>query len=252
MKEDISKALRTMSSSDKKELYASYTTVDNKFCDVENILLYNIGSGAFTNICVSAFCIERGYGNVPNPQMPHQYKYELVDTADFVIHRPLKPFAEWKGNVLSANDIKVSNLKASFFWNYIKKSDVKVFDNEYTDNEKYGIEISIEAPHIINLTSIIKPLLDGVICAFHQQDEKIFMTDKTLLKRLSNEIGEKNSIKEYLLDNKFNIFGKCDLVKSYRNGIKWNPADHLCDAIKLRTSPGKSWKIDGRIFSITK
>jgi hypothetical protein len=177
MKDDIRSALKAFPSSDKKELYTSYYTIENEKYkrDVENILLYNIGSGAFTKICASTMCIERDFcGNlIPQMyQMSHYYKYELVNKSDFVIHKPLKTLAEWDGIILS----KISFDKPSFFWNYIKQSIVKVFEKEYSG--KYGIEIFIETPRKeLNLTSVIKPLLDGIICSFHQQET---ITDEIL------------------------------------------------------------------------
>ena len=254
MKVRICEALKKLPPSDKKELYASYTTIDDKRCDVENILLYNIGSGAFNKICGSSLCIERGYDDALTTQMPHHYKYELVDKANFVIHKPLKTLVKWQGKKLEENDIKVSYLKPSFFWNYIKESrnNVEVFKENYNVGDKYGIEVFIKTPSKkINLASFIKPLLDGIICAFHKQknDEDFRTSEKLILEKLSNKIVPNDKIIDYLFDNKYNILGERNLVTK---GGNLNPADDLCDAIKLTVSTDKKeWKIDGKIFSVT-
>ena len=229
MREEMREALRNLSklsSPEKKELYASYYTEyvnkrQNK-SDVENILLYNIGPGAFTDICGSSICIERGTSvttGISIPKMPHYYKYELVNKAEFKIYEPLKMLAVWNGNeidgeILEKQRQKQKEFKASFFWNYLKKSDVIIFDKEY--HEKYGIEVAIETPHQkINLASIMKPLLDGIICAFHKQNEKSLTNE--LIESLSKQVGYNNEIiKKYLLDDKLNLLGECDLVRKHR------------------------------------
>jgi hypothetical protein len=249
MRRDMREALKALSSSinDKKQLYASYTTKeDNKSCDIENVLLYNIGSSVFTNICDSALCIERGSFGALISEMPHHYKYELVNKADFVIHKPQSILAIWDGTPLCKNDVKLSNLDASFFWNYIKESRVKVFSNEYIEKEKFGIEISIETPRPkINLSSIIKPLVDGVICAFHQHDGD---KQNDNLHEISDKLGISQEKSKLLYDDELNVLGKRSL---FTKSFQWNPADDLCDAIKLKVTTGKeNWKIDGKILSV--
>jgi len=255
MKEEMREALSKLSWSDKKELYASYYTKsdDKRKSDVENLLFYNIGSSAFKNYNGSSLCIERGGSTIPQPnnipipdEMSHYYKYELVEKVDFVIHQPQKTLAEWNGTTFN----KIVLDKPSFFWNYIKRSNVNVVKKDHYG--KFGIEVSIDTPRKkLNLTSIIKPLLDGLISAFHQQNKKNLTHE--VLERLSNQIEYSTADTEKnLLEDKFNLFGKCDLVRKHgENGFKWYPADHLCDAIKIRVSHGKEhWKIDGKIFSI--
>lgn len=150
--------------------------------------------------------------------------------------------ADWKG--LECDNVIY---KPSFFWKYFKQSSVNVFSNSYKG--KFGVEAIIKSPHPIKLTSIIKPLLDGLISAFHQHDGKV---EKDVLHALSGQTTvSEMEIQRLLYDARFNVLGKRSLVHKFRNGVQWNPADDLCTSIKLVCDDNYGdWEVDGKIFSV--
>ena len=247
MRADLRLALEKFSEKISSGMYAKYATGNNSYCDVENILLYNIGTGVFRNICSSSFCLEREFDSVLPPieirnTMPHYYKYELSSNADFKVYSPKNILAEWEG--LECDRF---HEKPSFYWNYIKNSLLDIQDDNF--NSQFGIEVKITAPRAINLTSIIKPLLDGLICAFHRYDGNI---NDDILNVLFSQIGvDKSTLKDMLIDNNFNVLGKRNLIWKRGNSVQWNPADDLCVAIRVMLDIRQGdWKIDGKLFSV--
>jgi hypothetical protein len=248
MRTDLRCSLEKIAPISSLGMYEKYAVENNAYCDVENVLLYNIGTGVFRNICNSILCLEREFSSILPPIqvkniMPHYYRYELISNANLKVYSPKITLAEWAGLECDKFDEK-----PSFYWNYIKNS---LLDIQHKDfNDKFGIEIKITAPRMINLTSIIKPLLDGVICAFHCHDRN---TDDDILNALFSQTGiSKAALENMLLDDNFNVLGKRNLIWKRGDGIQWSPADDLCVAIKLMldVNPSNGWGIDGKIFSI--
>jgi hypothetical protein len=137
MRADLRRCLEKLVENSSSGMYAKYTIENDVYCDVENILLYNIGTGIFRNICTSNLCLEREFNSISPPIqakniMPHYYRYELISNADYKIYKPKKTLAEWEG--LECDKFYE---KPSFYWNYIKNS---LLDIQHRDfNDKFGI-----------------------------------------------------------------------------------------------------------------
>ena len=102
------------------------------------------------------------------------------------------------------------------------------------------VALQIPSP-FLNLTSVIKPLLDGVICAFHFDSNP----DPIAVQRLAATTGlEREMILHRLQSPKTPILGSRRLLDPYRSFVKWNPADDLCAAFRIRrvtrAAPGDS------------
>ena len=87
MRNSLRTAIRQIEHSDGKGLYALYTSDEAGLCDVENILMYNVGTGAFSNLCRTSLCFERRMSSAPQmPQlqhkMAHYYYYSVVDSKE--------------------------------------------------------------------------------------------------------------------------------------------------------------------------
>ena len=86
----------------------------------------------------------------------------------------------------------------------------------------FGIKIEITAPYASRPATIIKPLLNGIICAFHGEDG--------VAKNVLRDIFKIRS--ELMLSgtNKLNILGKREYIKRYRGGsFKWNQRTSVCN-----------------------
>lgn len=102
-----------------------------------------------------------------------------------------------------------------------------------------------------NLAAVIKPLLDGIICAFHAHNG----TNNSIVTwRLAARLGERKSVIEnMLMDQSSAILGTRNLLHPFGKGIQWNPADDFCIAAKILLEDymeESAWALDGEIFTL--
>jgi|AGTN01.1.fsa_nt_gi hypothetical protein len=251
MREELKRAIGQIVP-DGSGLYATYISENNQFCDVENVLLYNIGAPAFTKLSENSLCFERGFGPVPSPAveglvMPHYYHYSQGDT--FRLWKPKEVLASWQEIMLPS---LCSTSKPHSFWYALKTQAVDCYPQNLSP-KRFGLRIQLNAPQTAwcNLYVIVKPLLDGVISAFHRQ---IIPCDKMMLQRLSDLTGATEIETERLLcETACPVLGVRPIVSSYRQGIKWNPEDDACVACQIaaqRSHQYKAWSMSGQLFSI--
>ncbi len=117
---------------------------------------------------------------------------------------------------------------------------------------QFGLSIVVTIPDTITATlaSLIKPIIDGVVSAFH-------MYRGPEIGRISQwlevEPGQTpDAIANLLQQPEQAVLGERRLLYSFRNGFKWNPADDLCLAAELflHTHAGKDWQLSGELFEI--
>jgi len=251
MRDDLRLAINEISP-DGNGLYAAYISDNDQLCDVENVLLYNIGASAFKILSGNGLCFERGFGSVPLPDsdnllMNHYYNYSQGST--FRLWNEKATLASWREITLPDT---TSISKPHLFWYALKTGNV-----EYVSHldlpKRFGIDIQLFIPENAwcNLATIIKPLLDGVIAAFHKQSAPC---ENVVLQRLSALTGSSVSEVERLFyEVVYPILGTRQIVSAFQQGIKWNPEDDACVACKVkvqRSIDNQSWSMDGRLFSV--
>jgi hypothetical protein len=112
--------------------------------------------------------------------------------------------------------------------------------------------VVITAPAAASLvaTNLLKPLSDGVVCAFHRhngQDEDEI--GRRLTARLPTERG---AVRTFLNDEATAVLGTRRLLWPYRDSVQWNPADDLCVAAELRVRPAagkKKYLVQGELLA---
>lgn len=235
-----------------KGLYASYISNSSQFCDVENVLFYNIGASAFKGLMQNGLCFERGFGSVPQPpyellNAKHYYHYEIgnelrIWNADGVL-------ASWENIELPA---PASTSKPHLFWHALKRGAV-IRGRESQVPSKFGLSIELLIPENAwcNLAVLIKPMLDGIISVFHYQNTP---SDPVMLERLSTLIDTSTQQAETMLtDESLAVLGARSVVSVYRQGIIWNPQDDNCVACKVHIIQQKNascWQISGCLFAV--
>lgn len=255
MRNSLNAEIRHIEPSPDMGLYALYTSAEAGYFDLENILLYNVGTGAFTNLCKNSLCFERRVSAVAKlPQyidnMRHHYYYSMISSTD-------EP-RFWKEEKLLArwNNIKFNSLRTTIkphtVWDAIKNGKVEVFEKV----EPYsflGLNIKIQSPKDkkVNLAAVIKPLLDGIISAFHEQNGS---PDIVSTNRLATLLGKPpREIEKMLCNSQAAVLGKRNLIHPFREGIQWNPADDLCMAVKVTLEDslaGQEWQMSGELFTV--
>ena len=254
MRDELKQAIGEISN-DYSVLYARYVSESNLKCDAENVLLYNIGAPAFKDLCKNGLCFERGshHFRKPNFAMEMNHYYHYSQRNEFVIWREDEVLAWWREIEFPTPK---STSKPHLFWKEMKegqkKGQVNCSHPKVTPN-KFGLDITLNIPNNVwcNLAVLIKPLLDGVISAFHRHDVP---DDKTILERLAGLTGFSVAEAERLLCEELDpILGARKLVWAFKQTIQWNPADDACVACKVkieRSANNTSWSMDGKLFTV--
>lgn len=248
MREQIRSKLINLKSQD-TYLFAMYKSEEHDFFDVENVLFYNVGANYFRHLDVSTLEFERVYGKPPIDGFKHYQVYQLINQYREVTNHWKKDgiLAKWSG--IPIPTIK-SDTKPYSIWYSIRRGNIEVIQrNQFS---YYGLELTIHVPNTlkINVISILKPLLDGVICAFHYHDQTEW---DEVIRRMSRLMSvPRGHLERMLLKKDISILGKRNVIQLFRNNIKWNPADDLFHYIKINILPSAQikWAIDGEIFSI--
>lgn len=245
LKYHIYEKVRSLQINEDEVLLATYGAPQesDKRYDLENKLFYNIGNGAFS--CVfkdfpKQIVFEKNYEKSSDRYL---YKYEIIPekkVSDMLKEENL--IAEW-------TDIPIGNTlpdKADQYYAAIRKNSSEIITYgslTSKDKDPYGIKIELTVPDSkksIHPVSVMKHLLDGVICAFHGEDGE--KTKEAVKKRFGLE---KNN-NEFFETSKLNIFGNHNyLTKSNR----WNPEDdRLQFGWIIVKREGKEYKMSGSIY----
>ncbi len=213
-------ALRRLVPEEGKILSATYSSLDQRLCDAENILFYNVGAAAFGTVATKGIRFDRLHC-VPclshsGRLFKHHHHYRIADMPHLAAKPPDASFKFMLGSLSSST-------KPHEVWWPASDSGTGPMS---PFKGSFEMRVALQAPSpFLNLTSVIKPLLDGVICAFHFDSNP----DSIAVQRLAETTGlEREMILHRLQSPRTPILGSRRLLDSYRSFVKWNPADDLC------------------------
>lgn len=217
--------------------------------DLENVLFYNIGSAPFRPFAANRIFAENCSHQETKTtnegaEFPHRYVYKICDSEtcrDFWINRTLA--AEWES--LSV-PVFLSSNKAVDYWRALRENPGKVHSYHKLQGSNFGVKIKLSVPKTktVNLTSVVKPMLDGVICAFHSADQCLQKESSLIASRLGVP-------KQQLLSTDNDILGPNRFIYPYRkNSVKWNPRDNHCLAFEIEAEHNNDGgcRFSGKIF----
>ena len=251
MRNDLRYAIREMVRETEGVLYASYVSDSDKFCDAENVLFYNIGTSVFTPLCKNGICFERGFGKVRADGeniKPHYYHYSQGSNSR--LWQEKEVLAVWKNvNMVST---PTSNSKPYLFWQSLKSGEMTCTPKKVCENHGLSVSLNVPEKAWCNLSTLMKPLLDGIISVFHQHKGRL---DDDTLSRLSNVTAlDKGKLEHLLCESRTAALGDRTVISAYRDGIKWNPEDDKCVMAKIminRIEQQSEWSFSGKLFTIT-
>lgn len=247
LKETIQKAIGNLQFKENEILLASYAEgrKDRKDdYDLENRLFYNIKANkTLKKLAPKELVFQKGD---PVGEGRYVYEYELVsrEKVDNLLNGK-KLLAYWD-DILIGQKLDEKNPAKQYY--AATRSNASQIHSQASllDGAPFGIKIELTVPSAClgsHPASVMKPLLDGVICAFHREDE----TTKTVVGELFGE----SKAKELLMGaEKLNLFGEQRYLKRYRNGFKWNPADDRLQFgwIIVKHGDKKEYKMSGSIY----
>lgn len=252
-KNDLIKAINGLQAFENCILQARYGTTKKSFYDIENVLFYNIGTSNFKpfakrGVVFSAVSekeiieLRKSY-NIPD-EYTHYYEYRIIEK---------KKQKEFTSLLAELQNIPLKCLGSSpaLIWKTLRTNENNIethnsIDCHYGDTFSIVLEITKPKNVSFNIMTSMKPLLDGLICAFHSsefsQDELEYFAQKL------------NCNKSLLAENSIDILGEREskYLQIYRNNVKWNPADDLCNYVDISIKDGDDWSVSGKIYSTVK
>lgn len=239
-------------------LIASYAGKRSVNSDLENILFYNINTGAFSPI----FNVKDGkqqvifyFDNTKNESADktlNTYTYEVIKENELKNKEEISKMFKDENIIAKWPEIKIDDTlpdTADRYYAAIRNHASEITKGlSFPDQKKnypFGIEIELTVPESNKTShpvSVMKRLLDGVICAFHGEDG-----EKT--KKQVQERFQKNGLKqieEFFKENEqLNLFGEYD----YLTKSSWNPEDNrLKFGWIIVKREGTEYKMSGSIY----
>ena len=249
LREQIRQDLKHLKLGRESVLYASYVSSEKRFCDVENVLFYNVGPNKFDNLTKNGLIFERGFAEPPKLDkfsFSHFQQYS-IEKNSFSYWKPENELAAFSSaSVNFSNDTKVDDV-----WYSLKRGNIKSL-NSTKIPQYFGLNIEVNSNKKMKISSILKVLLDGIISAFqcHLNNDTPSLFDVT-----SKRLGiDSEKVKELLLDKKNAILGSGKLIHKWSDSIQWNPKDDGLVAVEIipKYSNSIHTTFSGNLFSVKK
>lgn len=260
LRNEIRSGCQELRSSTGQVLHAKIHGVKRANTDVENLLIYNIGTSAFNNAGRNGVRFEHGDAVPAAPSgtsdYAFYYRYALTPSMDrttFANWREERQLAsfDWVDLGKFAGERKLAQV-----WLALARGNTMPLFPAIEHGAAYAVRVEVRPPlgKEPTLASLVKGIFDGVICAFQAH------TDETVLPTVAKRLAEcfsatSEEIVRLLLDQSRAVLGtESRLVAPYRSGVKWYPADHLCVAGELLTGEpiNDCWAIKGEVTQLAR
>lgn len=162
-------------------LVAEFSQNSDEVFDLENVLFYNVGAAHFRHLSTQGLAFRR---TAPSSRR-HKFEdfsssacstYGIQKEVDWL--RDLRPVADF---ALELSRLSADTKPHDVWWatNIIRYGDVVLGD--------YGLELAVTPPegHRSNPANYIKPLLDGITCAFQRDGTEDLASLDEVISRLA-------------------------------------------------------------------
>lgn len=226
--------------------------------DVENLVLYNIGT--FGTASRNGIRFEYGASTPPassGKTYPFGYRYALTArSGDFDDWRKVRTLAsfDWVDLGAFAGEKKLAQTWLALA--QARDRDAITVCDPARAGTTFAVRLQVRAPAGISLVwgGLVKGIFDGVICAFQAHTDESRLAEAAA--RLAHHLPARpQEIVEHLTDQRYAVLGAVPrLVTPYQSSVKWDPVDHMCVAGELLSaeSVGASWSIRGSLVEVTR
>jgi hypothetical protein len=245
---ELSAAIRGLVAGPNEGLHAIYTNPTTERVDIENALVYNVGTAVFRNSAHTELKFERSF-NAPTPprgHLEHYYRYEILPLSEpLSAWRRGSSIVDWSSRLASLS----FDTKAAIVWWATKHGEIETHV-ERPQAGWFGLQLEVEAPERArNLADFVKPLTDGAIAALQSHAPGPDVAE--LAERVARTLGvDPAAIAEALCDESVAVLSGNRLLWKRGVGVQWNPADDRCVACILRRTGSSSsgWMVRGELF----
>lgn len=199
---------------------------------------------------------EHGSGTLPAPgDAAYQlgYRYALAPRSGGFAHwrqgRTLASF-DWTDLGAFAGEKKLSQV-----WLALSRGQIDVFDPAAPETP-IAVRVQVRPPRGLQPVwgGLVKGIFDGVICALQAHTDMAVVRE--VVARLATVLpADAVEIEGRLLDQRRAVLGAVHrLVSPYREGVKWDPSDHLCVAGELLAAEpvDDRWAIKGEVLELSR
>lgn len=226
-------------------LLAELASTSTEFFDIENVLLYNVGASVFTHLAERGVAIRR----VASPAPPA----ELAGTSPTMASYRIGARPTWldRAGVVASVHLGLprltSDTKAHDVWWATHGSG----DSAVHISGEFGLALRVttDARRRLNATSIVKPLLDGVIAALQTGP----MPDREVVERVARMLGQPAIAVASRLSADGVLVAEHPVVKRHGpSGVQWDPVDDRCTTVVLEVVRGdvEGWQVEGTLHEL--
>jgi len=241
LRDKLSTKIKNLKHNNSELLYAELITKRESFFDVENALFYDIGTGIFKGICENGLVFIYPSEKNENEAFQNKYSYRMTEKKDsnFKIDEMFKSGRKIFEICFYPESLN-TNSKFYNYWLLIKRGNPKVNENKNSAKNKksyIGIDVGIGYGFkIINFSSVMKALIDGIFVSMHHTD----CINPEALKVFEKKISiPENKLKDLLKDKTHSVLGerkglisKC-ICRGGKISIKCNSKDELCRFFRI-------------------
>lgn len=235
---ELAGALTSLDAAEDELVHAVYRGARPVNSDVENILFYNVGVGVFAK--ASQHGLRFSIGDAVSSGVVYEYTLErladnfpVLDAGTTIA----SVRAEFEGSFDTCTKV----------WSQVcgGQRSVVEFPNGL---RQICVRVRVETSRPRPAASICKPLIDGILCAFHQHDGS--NADRIGGRLLSG--GVPQTLVESLASDRYAVLGARRLLWPWKNGLQWNPADDMCVAGEVIVVPteGRSSVISADLITL--
>lgn len=228
------------------QLYCAYTSADQRPTDVENVLLYNVGTSAFAGLGVTEVTVERFYRR---PSLLHQLTFS-PDHHHLYRCGPGAASPNWPAIASWSPTEVVVPLRIERIWSAMRRTVVPLVVTDPA-TARLSLQLDLEHPTPARppaVLSAMKVLIDGTIASLHVHNGRdLDDLAARLAPRLDRTAPE---IAAELMDPSHAILGMRRLLWPFGNFVRWNPADDGTVWLRAKVHPGARWRISGELKAI--
>lgn len=243
LKSAIAKVVAKLKAGPDEILSAVFTSASRSLVDCENVLLYNVGPANFRAAAIHGLRFERVFASPSETQHHHCYTLVPRDSPSRHWRRGKTQIGLQAVPLLAFNEMS----KPDAIWQAVRQRAATTPLHQ----GNYGLSVTLATPKPIRLASLVKPLLDGIICGLHAHDGSDL---DQLAPRLAARMGQPEELLRHLLTTPAEgVLGKRRLLARFGDGLKWNPGDDECVCCALLSnvnSRAETWLLDFELFEV--
>jgi len=242
------------------DAYYCFRGRDN--ADTENVLFYNIGASNFRTAASSAIRFTRVFAHPPltpgKRRRPVYLRYDIapLEAPSRVWELQTEPLARWQRVLLvlpSRSWGPSSGTQAGLYWLSMKRARPQL--GESPCHGRFALDLTLHGPSAVNLTSVVKALVDGVVASFQAHRGPVADDALSKLKhQLGSSAPDDDTLRAWLRDPELAVLGARDNLAMPRGPALWNPRDLDCVLCRLRFEPEHDgqWFLSGVLNAVVR